>query len=109
MRFDPIRCPECGELANAVLDEIRYCRAFITEPDVSGEVEYEGETDVNYDGQESMREDGKDFGRILLTCPDGHDWPAVASGDDISYGTTDPFALRTSRVRSGPAIPPVPG
>jgi hypothetical protein len=106
MRFDPIRCPECGELANAVMEEIRYCRALISEPGPDGEVEYSGGTDVNWDGQAPMREDG---GRILLTCPDGHDWLAVASGEDISYGVTDPFAPRTSRVRSDPVTPTAPG
>ena len=69
----------------------------------------EGETDVNYDGQELMRENGEDTGRVLLICPDAHEWPAVASGDDISYGISNPFAPRTSRVPSGPVTPEASG
>jgi hypothetical protein len=97
MRFDPSRCPECGELATGILEEIPNCVAELSPPQApEDEFEYAGSTEVNWDGQMPMRDAA--YG---VTLTDGsHEWSAVASGNDVSYGITAPLALRTSLVRS---------
>ena len=87
MRFDPLKCPECGENATGILEEIPNCVANLAAPDEKGEVAYDGNTDVNWDGQAPMRDLN---GQVQLQCDNDHEWWAKASGD-VSYGTTEDY------------------
>jgi hypothetical protein len=72
MKFNPISCPECGELAKGTLETLPGMARLYIYPD-TGEAEYEGATDIWWDGQKS---DLDSEGRYLLTCANGHEWPA---------------------------------
>jgi hypothetical protein len=71
MRFDPLFCPECGEMARGTLETITGVAEF--DASDNGSVEYSGYTEINWDGQETVTDDG---GNARLVCPNGHDWPA---------------------------------
>lgn len=74
MRFDPLHCPECGELARGTCDLIPALGLLLIHAD--GSAEYEGETKVLWDGQYT---DTDEEGRVTLACPEGHLWPATMS------------------------------
>lgn len=89
MRFDPIACPECGQLAKGALDWVPGCSIFLYPDDLSddsdasdvqaslnagGVLEYSGETKMYWDGSETETDDQ---GRVKLICSDGHEWWAT--------------------------------
>jgi len=76
MKFNPITCPKCGELATGTVDLLIGIALFDIDPD-TGEAEYEGRTDIWWDGQQS---DQDSQGRYFLTCEHGHEWPAEMQG-----------------------------
>lgn len=56
------KCPECGENANAILEEVTVKRYF----------DENRESEVFWDASQPHRDD--DEGYVTLFCPDGHDW-----------------------------------
>lgn len=76
MKFEPINCPECGELARGTVEWVPAC-AYFTEPDEKGEVEYSGETEPFWEGQ--LTETTED-GEVILECPEAHQWEAILDG-----------------------------
>ncbi len=74
MRFDPQLCPVCGAQPTSVR-EILYVDAFIYDFG-DGELEYEGESDVDWDTQQ-MSVDERDGTVYLHSKECGHDpWKA---------------------------------
>lgn len=71
MRFEPSKCPECGQRAKGTLETIPGIA--LLEFDEDCDADYQGETKVWWDGQQTARSDD---GRVRLVCPDGHEWPA---------------------------------
>ena len=71
MKFDRPRCPECGELAWGMLEQVPGLALLLFDED--GRAEYDGETKMFWDDQTTCRDEG---GRITLECPNGHRWPA---------------------------------
>jgi hypothetical protein len=69
MRFDPLFCPECGEMARGTLETITGVAEFAVAED--GSVEWSGYTAVDWDAQETVVDDG---GNARLVCPSGHEW-----------------------------------
>lgn len=77
MKFDPIKCPHCGEVARGSIETVTGVALF-TGPDEKGEVEYAGETDIDWNTQETIIDedaDGDPVG-VILSCPNGHEWTA---------------------------------
>jgi hypothetical protein len=72
MKFDPLRCPECGEVADGTVDTVPG-RALFTQPDERGHVDWFGETKMFWDGQTT--EMGPN-GEHTLECTNGHQWLA---------------------------------
>ena len=70
MRFDPLFCPECGEMARGSLETITGIAEFNA---VEDGVEYSGDTAIDWDSQETIVDEG---GNARLVCPNGHDWAA---------------------------------
>jgi hypothetical protein len=71
MKFDPCKCPECGEIAIGTVDLIPGIA--LLDFDDDGEADYVGETKVCWDGQFSET-DAED--RTLLSCGE-HEWYAT--------------------------------
>lgn len=72
MRFNPSRCPECGELPRGTCDVIAGI-ALVQFDDDNQEAEYAGETKVLWDSQETpVNADGL----IDVVCPNDHVWQA---------------------------------
>jgi hypothetical protein len=71
MRFDSWRCPECGETAKGQWDTVPGL-ALLTF-DTDNNCEWAGETEMRWDGQVP---DIDAEGRVLLECPNGHQWRA---------------------------------
>lgn len=74
MRFDPDKCPECGQKPRGTADTIPGVAEFVENDD--GSFDYCGNTDVFRDGQMTETDEDK---RLRLLCPDGHDWYATMS------------------------------
>jgi len=72
MRFDPCRCPECGELVRGTCD-VTAGIALVSFDDDNQEAEYAGETEVLWDSQETP---ANADGLIDVVCPNGHVWQA---------------------------------
>lgn len=72
MRFSPWKCPECGQAAKGTLETIPGLALLIFDDD--GQATYAGETEIDWDSQATQHDEA---GRVLLQCPDGHQWPAV--------------------------------
>jgi len=79
MRFDPWKCPECGQQARGTLEAIPGVALLLFDDD--GSADYLGGTDVCWDGQKTVRAED---GRVTLVCPDGHDWPAVMDDSELA-------------------------
>jgi hypothetical protein len=77
MRFDPSKCPECGQQATGTLETIPGIALLMFDED--GAADYQGETRVCWDGQMTVRAED---GLATLVCPDGHDWLAVMDDSD---------------------------
>jgi hypothetical protein len=79
MKFDPIHCPECGELANGTLEQV-HGRWYLSEPDpATGHLAYTGEDEVFWEEIRTVERDGKP----VLLCPNGHDWPAAQIDEQV--------------------------
>jgi hypothetical protein len=74
MRFDPIRCPQCGEVARGTCDLVP--GVALLDVDDEGEAEYSGETKMCWDGQYSETDENDD---PILICPNDHQWAARIS------------------------------
>jgi hypothetical protein len=72
MKFDPVLCLICGKLAKGTLETVPGVALLDIDPD-TGESQYGGETAIWWDDQKSNLDSE---GRYLLTCHDGHLWPA---------------------------------
>lgn len=69
MRFDPAKCPECGQEPIGTYDTL-LCRAeFEKQPD--GSFEFSGNTEIFYDTQETEKDEK---GRWKLECRETHTW-----------------------------------
>jgi len=71
MRFDPWKCPECGDAAKGTLETVPGLALLIIDPD--GAADYAGETEMDWDGQRTILDNE---GRATLQCPSGHQWQA---------------------------------
>lgn len=78
MKREPLRCSECGEVADGTVDTVP-ARALLTRPDERGHVEWAGETKMFWDGQMTETEAE---GRWTLECTNGHQWFAVLVEQD---------------------------
>ena len=79
MKFLPIRCPECGQTAKGVIEEIIGCAEFtVNEND---EAEYTGHTEVWWDEQRTQKDSD---GRVRLVCPVGHVWFAEETEEPVT-------------------------
>jgi hypothetical protein len=72
MKFSPVRCPTCGQLAKGTLETLPGMALLGIDPD-TGEADYEGRTEIWWNDQRSNRDLQ---GRYMLTCENGHEWPA---------------------------------
>lgn len=73
MKFETMKCPECGKQASGTLETVTG-RAEFDEPDEDGNVEYSGETTVFWDGQLTVTEIVENIEHATLLCSNGHDW-----------------------------------
>lgn len=69
MKIEIFKCPECGQPAAGVLENV-YCLAQIQEPDADGLTDYEGYTEVLWDSQTAV----DDPGGYSVECCNGHRW-----------------------------------
>lgn len=83
MRFEPIRCPACGEYAIGTVDMVPCCAEFDID-EATGEVEWSGHTEVYWDGQQTSL---GGCGRMLLQCRAGHEWEAADYEDETEWRT----------------------
>jgi len=72
MRFEPGKCPECGEYAKGTFETVPGLALLNFVDD--GEAEYFGQTDVCWDMQTTDRDEQ---GHATLMCPAGHTWQAA--------------------------------
>ncbi len=89
MKFEPLFCPECGEMARGTLETLTGVANFA--PAADGSLEYTGYTDLWWDEQRTVVDEG---GYARLVCPSGHDWAARAEGLELprEVGSADPAA-----------------
>lgn len=73
MRFQPWKCPACGEAAKGSLELIEGIAGLSF--DDRGDAEYTGVTDVLWDTQTAI---DPEPGVVTLVCSNGHDWKARA-------------------------------
>ena len=71
MRFDPLLCPECGEMARGTVETITGVAEFDAADD--GTVTFSGYTHVWWEEQRTIEDAG---GNVRLVCHNGHDWSA---------------------------------
>ena len=64
MRFDPYRCPECGQLAAGTIETVQGLALLIFDPE--GNADYEGQTTIDWNAQVTVRDAA---GRATLECP----------------------------------------
>ena len=76
MKFDPCKCPECGEPATHILEEY-VAKTGLLKPDEQGEIEFAGGTDIDYESG-TLFED--DEGYVLFCC-NHHHWHAEMDGN----------------------------
>jgi hypothetical protein len=76
MRFDPWKCPTCGQPAKGVREMIPGLTRLLF--DEEGDAEYDGGVDLCWDGQTELRDAQ---GRVTLECSEGHQWQAATSED----------------------------
>jgi hypothetical protein len=95
MKFSKINCPECGERARGIIEQVMGCALLNDEDNEDGTVDYSGETDVWWSEQIPIH-DGD--GRVTLICPEGHEWqveelddsePVVSDGDLVHSKDSD--------------------
>ena len=73
MRFDPWKCPTCGQPATGTVEVIHGVALLIF--DDEGNADYAGETKVDWSQQTSLH-DAR--GQITLECLNGHQWQAIS-------------------------------
>jgi len=80
MRFDPWRCPTCGDVAIGTLDLVPGTAQVVFDDD--GEAWWTDHTELCWDGQKPKRDQ---LGRVELVCGQSHTWHAVME-DDLPGG-----------------------
>ena len=78
MKFDPWKCPECGDPAEGTVEMLVGLAELNFNED--GEAEYGGYTEMWWDGQTTVLDDN---GRATLRCPQGHEW--LAKAEDLDH------------------------
>ena len=68
MRWEIVKCPDCGEELTGTLEEVQ--GEALLQPDGKGGYDYQGQTNIFWDYQQTVRADGKD----TLLCDNGHSW-----------------------------------
>ena len=76
MRFDPCKCPGCGDVATGVLETVSGLA--LLNVDADGSADYAGETDIDWDDQRTLLDDK---GHATLRCPNGHQWQAAVKNE----------------------------
>ena len=76
MRFNPWKCPKCGQTAEGMLEKLFGVAGLIFDPE--GSADYDGGTNVDWNSQLPVR-DGT--GRVTLECSEGHQWQATPTED----------------------------
>lgn len=75
MKFRPMICPQCHKIAHGTVELLKGV-ALMTPKKYPGQrtsFEYDGETEIDWDSQRTAVSPG--FG-VILTCNEGHEWPA---------------------------------
>lgn len=70
MKFECHKCPQCGEVAEATLEEINGWALLVFEED--GTADWEGETKIDWNSQKTYEDPMS--GEVSLRCPSGHTW-----------------------------------
>ena len=65
-------CPECGEMARGTLERVEGV-ALVYEDPTTGEVPYDGDTQIDWNSQQTVERDGKPVW-VCRGC--GQDWTA---------------------------------
>ena len=78
MTFDKPKCPKCGKPPEGTIDRLMGC-AVLDEPNEDGSFDYSGTTEVWWDEQKTVRDKR---GRVLLICPDAHEWYSKMEGGE---------------------------
>ncbi len=100
MTLTPIRCPDCGKLANGTLETIPALALLLITDEDTGEADYAGETEICWNDQTTHR--GSD-GRCFLACHNGHTWPATMQDDMHDAGDPAP-SEQTSPIAETPVV-----
>lgn len=75
MKFNPWKCPECGEPARGTVERV-FGLALMTF-DENGDAGYAGETKIDWNSQTSvLRTTAENDVVFLLECINGHRWQA---------------------------------
>ena len=69
MKFQQPQCPECGQDPTGTVENIPGLAQLTRNED--GSFDYTGDTEMWWDEGETRTDDQ---GRVLLLCPDNHDW-----------------------------------
>ena len=72
MRFDPDKCPTCGEDPDSIIERV-YGRARLGDR-ADDKFDYDGDTDMAWDTQEPVRDEDD---QVTLCCPSRHSWQAT--------------------------------
>jgi hypothetical protein len=86
MKFEKPNCPLCGGVAIGTCDTIAGT-AVLSEPDVDGNQEHVGETDVCWDTQTTNT---NEKGELQLICYEAHTWYSAEQDDELSSGVPLP-------------------
>jgi hypothetical protein len=76
MKFNPSKCPDCGERIRGSVD-VLYGVALVTKPDEDGNCEWAGETEVDWNGQAPT---SNSPGTVVVRCLNGHEFEAEMQG-----------------------------
>ena len=87
MKFDPIKCPNCGENARGTLEDIVGVAEFAYDDD-GKLLDYSGSTEVFWDDQ-TTRSGQNGGGSVVLICHEGHEWEATKTDDEADTETGD--------------------
>lgn len=91
MKFEHHKCPECGQVAEATLENLTGWALLVFDQD--GVADWEGETKVDWNSQET--DEDPMTGEITLRCPDGHVWQTdMVSAEFTTIPTAEPEATK---------------